>query len=627
MTTPAASAAKSPRASRHNISPDAIIAQAALPPVLASLVLTVIKRARLWPSERTDVARELSAHFADGLAAGASAEKLVQDFGDPRKAAALIRSSKRRSRPIWYRGLHHASRAVIATFFLAIAIYAILLLRVTLVRPNIARNFSAEYNARIAAIPVYDRAWPLYIRAIYEFGTPLTLPPNNYPDSPDDPCWNEHLQWLDSRAEALNTVRTAAALPALGRELTTGIGSDYEEALRAVGRMSGTYQSDPVEENPFMMGVLLPHLGEVRTLARHLRADSFIAVQNGNADRYLADIRAMLGISRQCMGESFLISQLVGLAIADLAFERLVETPFTPGFMSDPALRDLAHEIAAFGGGRVRLDFDQERVMVQDILQRYFSDDGHGGGYYVGTPDLRRMYRDFGTAPPAGLPLLQSFVPIQSLLIPSRAELGNLLERAIETAQRDETVEPWRHDERISKVWWERLMNSGVYDLFPILRSLMSSDKSPMLASIAARDAFEGKRDAVLLKCALTLYHRQTGSWPASLDQLSPRLLPAVPLDPFTGTAIRYKLDPLTDSPIVYSIGVDGIDNAGEPPSTEVGILSARTFRWYSYFKQERAQAQGQPLPSSSHEELPPLTGAEQTQMNEARGDWIYWRG
>jgi hypothetical protein len=56
-------------------------------------------------------------------------------------------------------------------------------------------------------------------------------------------------------------------------------------------------------------------------------------------------------------------------------------------------------------------------------------------------------------------------------------------------------------------------------------------------------------------------FRQAEGKWPASLDQLRPRFLSEVPLDPFDGKPLRYKR--LEDGVIVYSVGADGTDNGG----------------------------------------------------------------
>jgi hypothetical protein len=86
------------------------------------------------------------------------------------------------------------------------------------------------------------------------------------------------------------------------------------------------------------------------------------------------------------------------------------------------------------------------------------------------------------------------------------------------------------------------------------------------------------------LRCLTTLlalerYRQAKGTWPARLDELMPKLLKAMPLDPFDGKPLRYKK--LADGVIVYSVGTDGIDDGGKinpptkpgpPPRRDLGL-------------------------------------------------------
>jgi hypothetical protein len=71
-----------------------------LPDAGRSLILRVVRRARLWKAERIDVAAELASHFREGLAKGSTTEDLVRGFGDERTTARLIRRGMRRKRPL-----------------------------------------------------------------------------------------------------------------------------------------------------------------------------------------------------------------------------------------------------------------------------------------------------------------------------------------------------------------------------------------------------------------------------------------------------------------------------------------------------------------------------------------------
>jgi hypothetical protein len=60
---------------------------------------------------------------------------------------------------------------------------------------------------------------------------------------------------------------------------------------------------------------------------------------------------------------------------------------------------------------------------------------------------------------------------------------------------------------------------------------------------------------------AMELFRRESGHYPDHLDTLVPRYLEAVPIDPFSGKQMRYRLT--TNSYLLYSIGPDRKDDGG----------------------------------------------------------------
>ena len=62
---------------------------------------------------------------------------------------------------------------------------------------------------------------------------------------------------------------------------------------------------------------------------------------------------------------------------------------------------------------------------------------------------------------------------------------------------------------------------------------------------------------------AIRLYEWDHGRRPATLDELVPKYLPAVPADPFTadGSPIRYL--PEAERPLLYSVGRNSVDEEG----------------------------------------------------------------
>jgi len=87
-----------------------------------------------------------------------------------------------------------------------------------------------------------------------------------------------------------------------------------------------------------------------------------------------------------------------------------------------------------------------------------------------------------------------------------------------------------------------------------------------MLLRHSSQRYFEMKIANVLLRTGIALErHRLAhGRHPESLAALVPDFLPEVPLDPCDGKPLRYRLQS-DGSPVVWSIGIDGIDEGGKP--------------------------------------------------------------
>lgn len=88
-----------------------LISSTELPQAIRERIRTVVSKSGLSGEKKLDVARELTAHFDDGLAAGRSAEELLESFGDEDLAVSLIRQSGqkagetgRRAEQLWRKG-------------------------------------------------------------------------------------------------------------------------------------------------------------------------------------------------------------------------------------------------------------------------------------------------------------------------------------------------------------------------------------------------------------------------------------------------------------------------------------------------------------------------------------------
>jgi hypothetical protein len=93
----------------------------------------------------------------------------------------------------------------------------------------------------------------------------------------------------------------------------------------------------------------------------------------------------------------------------------------------------------------------------------------------------------------------------------------------------------------------------------------------------------ETARRLTVTAIALKRYHLQHGAYPATLNELVPAFLPAVPGDFMDGKPLRYRLRPDGDF-LLYSVGEDGIDDGGDPTpassTTSLNWLLGRDIVW-----------------------------------------------
>lgn len=96
----------------------------------------------------------------------------------------------------------------------------------------------------------------------------------------------------------------------------------------------------------------------------------------------------------------------------------------------------------------------------------------------------------------------------------------------------------------------------------------------PAFDRAARREAeSEAGQGALRLAAALRIYRERHGAYPASLDALG-GLLPAAPVDPFTGRPYLYR----REGPgfVVWSVGADGADGGGVSAESDVLFRSPR---------------------------------------------------
>lgn len=492
--------------------------------------------------------------------------------------------------------------------------YAILFTRFHLAKPNVAWNYTAEYNAEARKIAETDRAWPLYRSALVAM-EPLSVVMDEIEESdpdaspsdlnfwdellaaePGDKYWQFILPHLDRNRQSIELTRQAAARPMLGFYY-----DDPDNAVMYGVSYGHIAVHEPDEsENQGLFGITLEQLDLLRTLGRLLVFDTRRAAAESDGAEVVANLSALMAVSEHC-GDAppSLITQVIAINIFESVLEALDQIlDRCPDVLEDDQLEMLSNQIAATFGGTITLTVEGERAFMKDALQRIYTDDGNGDGRL--TPEGLRLIKECSYSNRSWLERnwgQEASVRIEgAMLSPAIAGRKEMLEKydwLMGLAESQGSLPLWLQDYSDFKAGLKKLETPPLADVrYGPLLFLFPTTGSAFVASEIATQ----RRDATLVAIALELYRRHNGDWPDDLDSLVPDFLPAVPLDRFDGQPIRYRL---TDGrPMIYSIGVDRLDDGGRPPSD----------------------------PQGNAEEWCPQSQVEQIRNAKTNcGDWILW--
>ena len=517
-----------------------------LPPEVQQILRRIVRRTGLWRLEKLEVTQELIAHFTDGMASGLTADQLIKGFGNETQAAKLIRRAKRRNRPLPWQiarvvGL---SMSALLVFYSGYAIYFFA------GRPSPRVNYVANINREIEKTPIEDRAWPLYRRALVELGPVSDWELRAHIGSK---AWPRLVQVVREHQTEIEWIRQGAAKPTFG--FLVGAGGSAHDAELWPDLEASTV--DPVIGEPLFSSAF-PPIGHQGNLAALIRADATLGRQEKDGKRVLRDLHALLGLSRQVGENAPLLWALVSVSIYDHALQEIGQT-----LRENPALLDtrdwigLAQQLSKPKFASDLITFDKERMWVDDMLQRAYTDDGSGNGR------LTREGVQYFDASLNGRDkrLWEALHPVVGLLVPSRKKLAQEHTQFYERVSTNMKL-PIRDAD------WQSVQNdlesrrSFLDSINPF--SIVNFSPSFQRSQQAAEQVL-GHRDGIVVGIALEIYRREHGSYPQSLDVLVPHYIPDVPFDRISGDRVRYRI--VDGRPVVYSVGADRNDDGGRGPS------------------------------------------------------------
>ena len=308
----------------------------------------------------------------------------------------------------------------------------------------------------------------------------------------------------------------------------------------------------------FMM--LLLEVQNLRTGARCLAMEAYVRAHQGNAAGTAESLRAIHALSRSLENEPLIVSQLVRIAICGMADAYIKELLPAVQF-SDADLARLEEETQA-------TDFQPalHRAMLGERVMGIVTFDNPAGLGLTGPASwASRIVR--GRDLPAYLSIMEDYAAATSKPWPATLT---------ETKQVSQQL-PGRMGR----------FNILTQQLVPALDAATNA---------AARGTAQCRVTALAI--ALERYRRANGKPAAQLDDLAPKFINKVPLDPFTGDPFHYQLSDA--GYVVYSLG--GIKTP-QNTDAETGALESLLFRW-------PAKPKPAPAPDDADEPTPDVDDA-----------------
>lgn len=297
-----------------------------------------------------------------------------------------------------------------------------------------------------------------------------------------------------------------------------------------------------------------------------------ITAESGNWPEFVRSWTEQLRLAGAYSHDPILISHIVAQSTLVRAMEELnllLTEHRLDASVSELLLASLENvEIAPF-----ELPLEGERLVMYDLMQRCYSDDGHGDGVLLINSLEKFAETDRWSSMIGGQ--RRSVLNLVGLTYPRRAETRRTLDEFIDAAIRQSNTPRSSIEDGSSSI--ERVRDQlPERDIF--LRLLFPAFDRALDRWYGA----QAKIAATRILLAIEIYEARHGAPPTSIENLVPESLPSVPVDPICGRPFVYVVrTPTADDPrefLLYSVGVDCLDNEGVEPNsrTHDEALSAR---------------------------------------------------
>lgn len=546
------------------------------------LIAGIAKNSRLRRAERAEIARELTSHFQEALAAGQTAEDAVRTYGDARASSQTLRAAAIAKRSPLDRALGLTFKWTAPVFGLFLVLYLCTAVYMSMDGPKV--SFDAIKRIR-DSFPVANSpdqlAWPAYRDALVQMGLGMDDPRRMSHgvvaacDSPrpTDPNWPAARDWTSDNQLHIAALCVASKRPILGFPVAVAasdadaalLGKEFQESTK----LSAAKDHTALTEFP-AFELLLPPLAVFRKATNILATDMLQALEQEDGERATRDAEAMIAISIHVQEGRILIGDLVGMAIRSKAVNNIIMAlEWKPSAWSDAQLARLQTALRSVPPKLEHVDFTSEQLMFEDVVQRLYTDDGNGDGRFA--PQWKQLqFLQFVESVSSGdnirnrvndrLTLAATFLsnPLAAFAVATRKDAINhymasmmRLEIGLDGSLSDANTAMAKVDQDFQ----DNMHEQGT-------RYFLENLLMPAMAKASFQFRLDKAiRDACVVSIAAELFHRAHGTWPVNAADLAPLCGGASPKDPWSGNPIAMETD--ANGFRMWSVGRNGVNELG----------------------------------------------------------------
>ena len=392
---------------------------------------------------------------------------------------------------------------------------------------------------------------------------------------PGSEQWAGAREWLTANAAPLAILRDATRRPVFGFPIGLPV-SEADARLLGKRLLLSASSSSAASASEFpMFSILLPHLAPLRTAARILAVDMFAAAEIGDGERATRDAEAGIALSIHAQEGRFLVNDLVGVAMRRMTLGRMMALlEWKPELFTDSQLARMQAAAMSVPAQFQHLNLDSERLGFNDVVQRMYTDNGNGDGWF--RPSLAQM-EALGLAmalgetnPDAPGDMTQRMAaasgvilaPFAALYVAGRRDMLDRYNTIISRYEEDASL-PLRdfdHSRGAESDNEIEMMMGGTAErwrwclvsfLTPALGKALHVSAVGRAVCLATATGYAAER-----------YRRAHGAWPNAASDLVPAFMATVPEDPWSGKPVLMSSD--ADGFRIWSIGRDGVDDRGD---------------------------------------------------------------